>query len=152
MTSPTPPPSSPERDGPGSRLRLDALSVFLGASMLTLLAMYALDARHSDALEAHAQLAAKLPLGPLKTTCTALPTGADGSQVLIVCKDLDRYTSHERLQLLWAEQPPPEWLETVALRDAQGTLVCPRDLSSCSEHTPPGREAMKASRRRPTRQ
>lgn len=135
------------------RKRIDALSLFLGVSMATLVLMYALDSREADLFIEHDTLAAQIPLGPLAGPCTAMAVGAGHDGALITCASLSRQESRDRLHEVWTTMaPPPAWLKHVALRDDTGTLMCSRTLEGCTDHILKDRDAMKASRRRPPRQ
>lgn len=151
-------PLPPIEDAPAPRARSgsrrpDALSLFLGASVLMLVIMYLVDGQQESRFERHQIQAAGLNVGGIDGSCQSFATGLTGEEALITCAGRSRAELLELLRAQWRESPPPDWLAQIALRDAQGTTRCDRALTTCQEF--PRREPaffQEARRRRPSAQ
>lgn len=144
---------SENEDKPTPKKRRDLLSMVLGASVLVLALMYALDELNQRAFDAHAASTDELVRGRLATAeCAVSPVGHSGKQALLECKGVSASELRAQLANEWSTAPPSPTFESFALRDAEQTLVCDRSLEDCSSTPLPDRAFFKEHKRRKPRE
>lgn len=140
-----------------ARRTFDALSLFLVASMGTLLLMYLLDSGKQESFTSDQDRARALQQelsSTLPPTCSLESAGARGEVLLIHCPATPAPQLAQQIKLTMQSSSAPQlpsWVATLALRDTTQTLMCDRLATHCEPHPLPSSEELSASRRRPPR-
>lgn len=141
---------TPSKKQHGARRKVDALSLFLGASMLLLGTMYVIDSQQSARIHESASIAASLqPTLKLPSDCTISTAGQDNDILTIACKAHSTAELQDTLRPLSNTLPP--WINAIALRDSSMTTTCTTHLDQCEHHTLPTRTELKLTRQRSRR-